>query len=401
LRVLQIIESAHPNYGGPIEAARRFGSTWIRNGHTHDLLTLDPVGNVYVGDYPGKIIALGPTRGRSIRKLYRYSPLMVPWLEENAGEYDAVIVSGLWRYMSRAARVALAGSSTPYFVYTHGMLDPWFRKRYPFKHLVKQISWWWAEGPLLANAAAVLFTCEEEKSLAANAFWPYKANGITVGYGTADVAGDSDAQIAAFRSEMPQLGTRRYLLFLSRVHEKKGCDLLIEAFAKIMDWHGDLDLVIAGPDQSGLVATLKQQAERLGASERIHFPGMLLGDSKIGAYRDCEAFVLTSHQENFGIVVAEAMACEKPVLISNKVNIWREIEEDGAGLVDDDTFAGALRLLKGFLAMDEAEQSAMGARARQSFLSRFHVEQAAARVMSLMSSFVDRRPAGLSDRQKQ
>lgn len=95
----------------------------------------------------------------------------------------------------------------------------------------------------------------------------------------------------------------------------------------------DLELVIAGPDQVGLQTKLQRQAEQLGVAARVHWPGLLTGDPKWGALRNCEAFVLPSRQENFGVVVAEALGCGRSVLISDQVNIWPEIEQERVGLV--------------------------------------------------------------------
>jgi glycosyltransferase involved in cell wall biosynthesis len=97
-----------------------------------------------------------------------------------------------------------------------------------------------------------------------------------------------------------------------------------------------------------------------------------------------EVFVLPSHQENFGIVVAESLACGKPVLISNKVNIWREIEADGAGLVADDTQAGADDLFNRWLSMSTEEFTAMQAKTFPCFQKRFHVEKAAERLLEII-----------------
>src|SRR5690606_39791764 len=94
------------------------------------------------------------------------------------------------------------------------------------------------------------------------------------------------------------------------------------------------DLVIAGP---GLNTLFGSRLKKLAVGSSIHFPGMLEGAEKWGAFSGCEAFILPSHQENFGIAVVEAMACGKPVLISNKVNIWQEIITGGGGLVGEDT----------------------------------------------------------------
>src|SRR6185369_13539161 len=131
---------------------------------------------------------------------------------------------------------------------------------------------------------------------------------------------------AAFFAAFPALKGRQFLLFLGRVHPKKGCDLLIRAFAKSLDKIApDMDLVMAGPDQVNWVPELKALTKRLGVDNRVHWPGMLTGALKWGAFHSADALVLPSHQENFGIAVAEAMACCTPALISDKVNIWREV----------------------------------------------------------------------------
>jgi len=122
---------------------------------------------------------------------------------------------------------------------------------------------------------------------------------------------------------------------------------------------------------------LKEQAATLGVADRITWPGMLQGDDKWGAFHAAEVFCLPSHQENFGIVVAEAMACGKPVLISNKVNIWREIDVDGGGVVRDDTTDGTENALRYWLALPAAEQQAMRDAATHSFNARFQIDKVA------------------------
>ena len=322
---------------------------------------------------------------RSFLRRFGSSSLAVPWLREHAHQYDGVILHGLWNATSVAVRRALLGSAVPYFVFAHGALDPWFNRLDPVKTAAKRLWWLRNEGPVVHGARAVLFTCEEEMILARRAFRPYWARERVVGFGTDDAPPECDAQGRAFRAAVPALADRRYLLFLSRIHPKKGCDLLVDAFAALAGQHPALDLVMAGPDTLGLRAPLMERAAARGCAARVHWPGMLEGAAKWGAFRGCEAFVLPSHTENFGIVVAEALACGKPVLISDRVNIWREVEAGGAGLVRPDTPAGTAALLRDFLALPASERDAMGRAARATFLRHFRMEDAARRVADCLT----------------
>ena len=257
------------------------------------------------------------------------------------------------------------------------MLDPWFKRTYPLKHLKKWLYWPWAEYRVLRDAQAVLFTCEEERLLARQSFWLYKCNEIVVNFGTAAPIGEPAVQRQTFLNRFPELRHKRLILFLSRIHPKKGCDLLIEAFAKVAETEDSLHLVMAGPNQTNWQEQLQLSAEKLGIPEKITWTGMLSGELKWGAFHAAEVLVLPSHQENFGIVVAEAMACGVAVLISNKVNIWREIAADDAGLVANDDLDGTVELLQKWLKMLPNEQQTKQKNAKNSFNKRFEIHQAA------------------------
>jgi glycosyltransferase involved in cell wall biosynthesis len=113
------------------------------------------------------------------------------------------------------------------------------------------------------------------------------------------------------------------------------------------------------------------------AANRIHWTGMVKGDVKWGAFRCAEAFILPSHQENFGIALVEGMACGLPVMTTRRVNIWREIESDGAGFVEEDTLEGTRSLLRRWIQTSPTERAAMSKRAVASFRERYTVEQSA------------------------
>ena len=306
------------------------------------------------------------------------------WLIEHAERYDIVILNGLWNYTSVGSWRALHRLTTPYFVFTHGMLDPYFSKRYPIKGLIKSIAWKLFEHKVLRDANGVLFTTEEELALAAQAFRPYRARELVVGYGARDVEGDRESFRSALAAKVPGLRDRKYVLYLSRIHPKKGVDLLIRAFARVASKYPDLDVLIAGPDQVGLSAQLQRLAQQEGIADRIHWPGMLTGEAKWGAFSFSEFFALPSHQENFGIVVAEALALGTPVLITNKVNIWRDIETDQAGVVVNDDVDGIAFGLEHLCAKSDAERAVMGSNARRCFLDRYDWQRTAMHLLDIM-----------------
>jgi glycosyltransferase involved in cell wall biosynthesis len=390
VKILNVIESMNPAHGGPVEVILTTSAVLAQLGHQNEVVSPDRPDDPWVASSPLPHHALG----RVTRK-YGYSPNFAKWMRDHRKDYDVVIIHGVWSYATIGAWRGLSGTDTPYFVFTHGMLDPWFGKVAPLKNIAKQAYWSLLLGRVLADARTVLFTAEEERRLARTAFWGHPYRERVVAFGTADVSGDAQDQIAAFRAHLPELNNRRILLFLSRIHPKKGCDLLVRAFASIAGEQPDLDLVIAGPDQVGWRAELEQIGERLGLKGRIHWPGMLSGDVKWGAFRAAEAFVLPSHQENFGIVVAEAMACRTPVLITDKVNIWAEVQASGGGLVASDDEAGVERLLREFLGLTPEARRRMGEAARQGFLDRFDVSAAARELLDTIVELSSPAPAGV------
>jgi glycosyltransferase involved in cell wall biosynthesis len=316
---------------------------------------------------------------------YGYTPHLNRWFKTYAKNYDAIIVNGLWNYASYGSWRALHKQDVPYFVFTHGMLDPWFNKAYPTKTFFKTIYWKLFEHKVLRDARGVLSTCEEERKLASRSFSPYAAREFVVGHGARAIEGDPLAQQAAFAAKVPELQGRKFILFLGRIHPVKGVDLLIRAFARQAATFPEIDLVIAGPDQVGWKRDLEKLATELGIGNRIYWPGMLSGDVKWGAFRSADFFVLPSHHENFGIVVAESLAIGIPVLITKKVKIWREIEADGVGCVVNDDVNDVSSGLARMCAISPEERSAMSTKGRNSFLQRYDLECNAMDLLDLIA----------------
>lgn len=379
MKLLHVIPSLSPASGGPAEALRQLVRAYPEAGVEAEIVCLDAPDSDWLASFAAPVLALDWRGGK-----YGRSPRLRQWLVENVSRFDGIVAHAMWSYPSVAVARAARGR-VPYAVFTHGMLDPWFQRRYPLKHLKKRL-YWPVQYPVLRDAKAVLFTSRFESEFAPQSFRPNKWTSLVVPYGTNGPPSDSERQNRAFRERMPQLAGRRFLLFLSRIHEKKGCDLLVEAFASIAERQPEVDLVIAGPDQSGLLAGLIARAQRHGIAARVHWPGMLTGDSKWGALRSCEAMVLPSHQENFGVAVAEALACGRPALISDQVNIWPEVADSNAGLVKPDTLEGTCSLLTHWFALGETERAAMSERALATFQARFSMRNCALAIRDLFSA---------------
>ena len=391
MNILHVMASVDPRYGGPIEALIQADVVGRQFGHTRTIVSLDVADDPWVKTCSVKTVGTG---SRAVRRWtnrvpllrYGFTPHLMPWLRAHLGRFDRVVVHGLWNYTALAARRILPYQPKPYFVIPHGMLDPWFRHAYPLKNRFKQMAWWMAEGPLLHSAKAVLFTSEGERQAAEGAFRPYRFRQVVIGYGTGDVPAPTDAQRVAFKTSLPALGSRPYILFLGRLHPKKGCDLLLRAYADVLKATAAPDIVLAGPDPVGWQMTLRALASDLGIADRVHWPGMLGGDAKWGALHGCAGFILPSHSENFGVAVAEALACGKPVLLTDKVNIAPDILACAAGVVEADTLSGVRRLLTRFLATDEAARRSLGERARSCFLDKFHIDRVAEKTLAILES---------------
>ena len=378
LKYLHIIHSLDPEGGGPPEHLLQLYAAYRQIGVQMEVLSMDAPQAAYIERYPFPIHGFGPQSSS-----FAFSRKGRRWLESNAERYDALVVDGLWFYLGIVARRVARYRSIPYLVFPHGMLDAWFRNTYRLKHIKKQLFWWFLQYRIMRDAQAVLFTTESEKTLGERTFWPSVKRGAVVPLGTNRPPGEPEEQREAFYRSCPQTRGRRLLLFLSRFHEKKGCDLLLKAFSRVFNQYPGVDLVMAGPDPAGLRPGLESIAQAGGFAERVHWPGMLQGDEKWGAFRAAEAFVLPSHQENFGIVIAEAIACRLPVLISDKINIWNYITEDGTGFVEADTEDGTCQLLRSWLDATEEQKAAMVSRTDAAFERRFSMRNCALRIRDL------------------
>ena len=394
MRLLRVIATMDPASGGPCQGIRNIVPTLEEMGVCNEVVSLDDPNAAFLGSDPFPIHALGPSKG-----MWNYSPKLRPWLNENLDRFDAVIIHGLWLYISYATSKAVRhfrnnvsprgrSGQLKLFVMPHGMLDPYFQ-RAPGRRLKAIRNWFYwklIEGNVVNKADGIFFTCEEELLLAREPFRPYlPQRELNVKYGIENPPDHSWEMREAFLRRCPQVHDKPYILFLSRIHEKKGVDLLIKSYLNVAQ-DDSPKLVIAGPGMDTPYGEeLKRLVEQSNRKNAIFFPGMLKGKEKWGAFYGSEAFILPSHQENFGIAVVEALACGKPVLISNQVNIWREIERSGGCLVAEDTLKGTEYMLKKWFDMSGNTKQIMSKYARRSFEKHFHVMPAAQKMLEAVT----------------
>jgi len=382
VKILRVISTMNPATGGPCQGIRNLVPELIKSGIENEIVCLDEPDASYLKGESFKIYAIGKSEGA-----WQYNRLLIQWLRENILKYDIVIVHGLWLYHGYAVRKVLKDlkNPVPYFVMAHGMLDPYFQKNEARKlKAIRNIFYWkLVEAKVIKDSNGLLFTCEEELKLARKTFTPYLPKlELNIGYGIPKPI--SLTEVTSSNENNP------YLLFLSRIHPKKGVDMLVDAYIQLLtasNYSEMPDLVIVGPgleDDFGNELLQRVQENSL-AKEKIKFKGMLTGMEKWKVFNSCEAFILPSHQENFGIAVVEALACGKPVLISDKVNIWREIKNSKAGLVESDTVTGTFQLLQTWIGYSKNQKREMSEAALACYLNYFTVARAAKRTYEILS----------------
>jgi len=389
MNVLRVIGSMDPALGGPGQGVRNTIPALEKLGVHNEVVSLDHPASGFLGNDPFTIHAIGPSVGP-----WQYGSKLIPWLLDNLNRFDVIVIEGLWLYYSHATgkawrqfkeRSASNEKIPKLLVMPHGMLDPYFQ-RDPSRRLKAVRNWiYWKliESKVINHSDGLMFTCDEELQLARQPFRPYHPkNELNVGFGIQEPPPFQQIMEDEFFGACPEVRGYPYLLFLSRIHEKKGVDLLIHGYAKTFNANSP-KLVIAGPGlDTPYGKSIRDLVSKYGLNGSVFFPGMLSGDRKWGAFYKCDAFILPSHQENFGIAVVEALACHKPVLISNQVNIWKEIIAEGAGIVADNTQAGAQSLIEKWIDMTPSERLAIVGRTRPAFEKLYAIDPAAERLLT-------------------
>lgn len=312
-----------------------------------------------------KIINQGPGLGN-----YGFSFNLSTWLFKNKEKYDYFIIEGIWQYFSLLARLLL---QKKYFVFIHGALDPFFRLNF-FKRIKKQIYWRLIEKNNLILSNSILLTTEEEKKLLKKTY--VNTDGIkkkVIGFGISTPKINKKKAKETFYKKFPYLKDKFFLLFLGRFHEKKGCDLLINAMRKIKKNKNKCKILLVGPNND-YKNKLKHLSQKYKLNSNMFWSdGAINGNIKYGAILASAGMVLFSRGENFGVSVVESLSLGKPVLITNKINIYRKILNYKAGFVCRDKVWDVANTLEKFINLDKSILKKMSKKSNKCFNDNFNL----------------------------
>lgn len=350
----------HPSAGGPPVVVDQWCAGLVRMGYDSGVLTTDAYADgsdvswvdAYRVNYPIEVLPLCGPKG------FGFSPTFRRSLRKKLIDCDLVHVHNLWGYCNQVASSLCVKMKVPYVVSTHGMLDPHSMGRKPWK---KQLYGRLFEWKSLRNAAGIVFTHAEEERLARESCSDLP-RGFVVPLGTEEPPARTRAELTEqFLNLHPELRECRRVVFLSRLHSKKGLDLLLPAFRTVLHTESAARLVLVGPGEPNYVAELKAICIRLGIVDRVVFTGPLQGDAKWAALAAADVYVLPSYQENFAIALVEALRVSTPVICSRRVNLWSDLRNASAATICDLTVESVAQSILGQL-QDPVQAQAQGHR---------------------------------------
>jgi glycosyltransferase involved in cell wall biosynthesis len=325
-------------YGGPVRSMHQRSLALARLGHTVNTLTTNANG---AGDLA--VTTVEPVLVDGLPVLYCprfwfgmkrkphylfFSPALKRRLQKlKTGDFDMILVHAAWTDPGRLVWIASRRTGIPFIYYTHGCFEPWALNH---KFWKKRLYWHLDESRILQGAAGVVVCNRAEEQVLRDLGVTIPVKRIPWGIHLPPDQPPSRPQTAAIL--FSYLKERPYVLFLSRLHPKKGLDLLIPAFAALAQEFPEWLLVLAGPDEGGTEAQVRRQVGAHGLEDRVIFTGMVSGEMKHALLSQAEFFVLPSYSEGFPMVVAEALAYGLPVVITTTCHV-PEVGERQAGLV--------------------------------------------------------------------
>jgi glycosyltransferase involved in cell wall biosynthesis len=380
MRILHVIPYMHPSAGGPPVVVENLVRETAVRGHVSEIVS---TALLCADDEEAQALLLRLNQLTKTRFLPRSKIFTLFYgfrhqIEDAIGSADIVHLHTLWDPINALVRRACARQSRPYLLMPHGMLDPYSLS---VKRWRKAAYLWAIERKNIECAQRLIYTTEEEGQLAATVL-SGRPQGAVIPLGGDPPSINAKSLASKFLNEHPRARGKRQLLFLGRIHFKKGLDRILSALPTIVTAFPDVMLTIAGDGDREHVAELRVDIANRGLTSAVMFTGRLDGALKWGAYASAELFLLPSRQENFAITVAEAMQMGLPVIVSKKVNTWSDVETAGAGVVlDEQGIEKELEAAIRVLLLDNESLKRMGERGQEYARANLTWANAASRLL--------------------
>jgi len=360
LNLVHYLDAARLELGGVVRAVLDMAQVMADAGHQVRLLTPDAsdVPDAWRSGEPGQpraIVVPAPRFGRRVPAV----------IDEAIQSADVLHLHGPWTLANPPIAAAARHHRCPYVVTLHGMLDDWSMKQ---RGLKKRAYLKLTGRRLLEKAAGIQCTAEAERQQSQP--WYPRGRSVVLPYifNTDPYQQLPGPQLA--EEKIAALSNDRFkVLFLSRIHPKKGIEHLIDAASLLVKNGSSFRVLVTGPDEPGYQAVLEERIQRHGLTDTVVFTGPVYGQTKSSLYQAADVFVLPTSQENFGIVLTEALACGTPVITTRGTDIWAEIQEAGGIIVPQDAQAIAKAIQD--LIEDPARCTDLGEQGRQWVLKRF------------------------------
>ena len=386
LRVLHISTGLSVELGGPPQVVQQLTTALTKLGVDCSIAAC--VGEL--GRSKAGIRGL-PIPGVNVH-MFETSPLADVWsahsgaiarfLRDQIDTYDLVHVHELWHHPGFAAFRAARSEGVPFVLTPHGALEDWSLRH---KALKKRIYMWAIQDRILRTANMLHALSESESKRIAELGYETPVAVVPNG-----VDGESYYDLPdtrEFLEKYPLLVGRKVLLFLGRLHVKKGLDILARSFTKIATRFPNVALLVVGPDEHGNRYEMEAVLREAGVLDQVVFTGTLTGREKLASMGCADVFVLPSYSEGFSMATLEAMAAGLPVVISDKCN-FPEVAEHDAGFVVSVDEVGVTDAIVTLLSDGELRRR-KGANGRELVRNQYSWDSAAAKMMDLYSSIVD------------
>ena len=343
MKVLQVVPSLAPEWGGPVKVVNELAGALEVIGVSSEIISAQGrrVGNpeTVTNDIPIHLFETGP-----IARLWTaHTPGLKKTLARKIPDFDLVHIQGLWHYPGYIASKIARSRNVPYIVTIHGELNEWNLQQ---KRLKKQIYMTAIQRGILQKSAALHAITPAESNRIRQLEIETPVAMIPNGIHTEEFENLPDR--SQFVSRYPELENRLIVLFLGRIQQKKGLDILAQAFGNLVRTRHDVRLVVAGPDEDNTLTEIKTILKSQGALEKAVFPGMLTGEQKLEALSAADIFALTSYSEGFSVALLEALSAGLPLVITDECN-FPEVGDSRAGFVvrpnDSETASALMSLL--------------------------------------------------------